>query len=724
MALNFPNSPTDGQKFVDTNGTPWVYETATNSWTAGSVSTGGMIYKGGLDITATPPTGAAAGWTYSVTTGGTANAGFTGLTGNIAKGTQIIYDGTNWQVIANDNPWVKNGTTLAPKTAGDKALSSDVSFTQAGTGAVARTVDAKLKDVVSVKDFGAKGDGTTDDTAAIQAALNSGAKRVIFPAGTYLIGSGQGVVVKSNTAVSGYGATLKNTRFQNPSSRTAKGDALYCGLIVNMGSSDITIEGFTIEGPTPTSISQSNMAYNSIGINIRGQFDRWYIDAVDDTTTGTSKNITIRDCTIYGWYQSGIIADYVDNLLIESCYVHTCGRDGIRLYGCAFFDVSRNRVHNITPGFSNEGIAPNNNSYGIAASRVYRSEAGDGSVNLYRRSQDGLICHNRVTQVPTWKPLDTHGGERITFSHNYVYGGYVGIGIAIGGDSLTTGYVPPKDITVSYNEIRQNQANVATYGNRSGVMVYADAWDDNNRGLDVTVTGNTIEGYGVLNTKGGIEISNFRNVSITGNKIKNCRGSGISFSNDNDNVYIAGNLIQDVVSSAGVCRGIQVQAGFTHDIFVESGQFYQAPGGTTLVAIYSTEVDSAGFTGLRVDANLDYKGNVTPISAPSNLSTLSQNNMVPIAWANVDVSGGAATLRSGRGVASVAWSSTGVVNITLAKAVPSANLTCGLATTRQNADVVCASAPISPTQYAVYTYLAGTLSDKNFCWVLYGVRNT
>ena len=68
-----------------------------------------------------------------------------------------------------------------------------VGFQQAGTGAVATTVQSKLRETVSVKDFGAVGDGVADDTAAIQRAVDAvfaaGGGVVFLPAGVYLIAS-------------------------------------------------------------------------------------------------------------------------------------------------------------------------------------------------------------------------------------------------------------------------------------------------------------------------------------------------------------------------------------------------------------------------------------------------------------------------------------------------------------------------------------------------------
>ena len=116
----------------------------------------------------------------------------------IKDNAQVYIDG----VYQNKDTYSTSGTTLtfteAPPLnssievavartleAVGTADASTVTFTQAGSGAVATTVNAKLQESVSGKDFGAVGDGVTDDRVAIQAAVDSGAKRIYFPAGTY-----------------------------------------------------------------------------------------------------------------------------------------------------------------------------------------------------------------------------------------------------------------------------------------------------------------------------------------------------------------------------------------------------------------------------------------------------------------------------------------------------------------------------------------------------------
>jgi len=62
---------------------------------------------------------------------------------------------------------------------------ASATYNQGGTGASSRTIENKLQETVSVKDFGAVGDGVTDDSTTIQAAIDSGAKKVFIPVGTY-----------------------------------------------------------------------------------------------------------------------------------------------------------------------------------------------------------------------------------------------------------------------------------------------------------------------------------------------------------------------------------------------------------------------------------------------------------------------------------------------------------------------------------------------------------
>lgn len=101
-------------------------------------------------------------------------------------------------------------------------------YTASGTGAVTRTSAGKFADVVSVKDFGAVGDGLTDDTLAIQKALSAG-YHVYVPEGTYLVtstigltssqslyGAGQASVIKAqSTAFNTIEVTGKHTQISN-----------------------------------------------------------------------------------------------------------------------------------------------------------------------------------------------------------------------------------------------------------------------------------------------------------------------------------------------------------------------------------------------------------------------------------------------------------------------------------------------------------------------------
>ena len=85
----------------------------------------------------------------------------------------------------------------------------NIPFDPSGTGAVSRTVGNKLRDTVSVQDFGAVGDGVANDTAAVQAfvlALQTSGSKGFIPAGTYLCTS---QIVVHRACITGEDSVLK-----------------------------------------------------------------------------------------------------------------------------------------------------------------------------------------------------------------------------------------------------------------------------------------------------------------------------------------------------------------------------------------------------------------------------------------------------------------------------------------------------------------------------------
>jgi hypothetical protein len=207
-------------QFLDANGAPLV---------------GGKLYTYAAGTT-TPQV------TYTDFGGGTANANPVILDSrgeaSVWLGTAVykmaLYSATNVLIWTVDN--IGGFATLAQLAA--SGGSNLVGFLQAGTGAVATTVQTKLRESVSVKDFGAVGNGVADDTAAIQAAsdhINSlGGGTLYFPEGDYKITAP--ITVYSNMRVIGAGGTAtKITKTTNTPVAASATTLLVCLFNQSMG---------------------------------------------------------------------------------------------------------------------------------------------------------------------------------------------------------------------------------------------------------------------------------------------------------------------------------------------------------------------------------------------------------------------------------------------------------------------------------------------------------
>jgi hypothetical protein len=144
----------------------------------GNISGGNLRTTGQVSATGNISSG-------NLTTGTITSTGLISTTGNILGANISASGSVSATGNINGNYFVGNGSQLTGIVTTVTTLSSaNLTYTAPFTSSVQRTGQAKYADTVSVKDFGAVGDTFTDDTAAFQAAINTG-KRVYVPTGTY-----------------------------------------------------------------------------------------------------------------------------------------------------------------------------------------------------------------------------------------------------------------------------------------------------------------------------------------------------------------------------------------------------------------------------------------------------------------------------------------------------------------------------------------------------------
>lgn len=129
-----------------------------------------------------------------------------------------------------------------------------IGFMQADAGAVARTTQNKLRDLVSVVDFGADPTGAIDSTTAFAKCSASGATRVFFPQGRYkvtlIVGHGLFEFVdKVGIELVGAGAVFDNT------AQTHAAQAAYTSVFSFERCKGLNVRGISYEGeelPSPS----------------------------------------------------------------------------------------------------------------------------------------------------------------------------------------------------------------------------------------------------------------------------------------------------------------------------------------------------------------------------------------------------------------------------------------------------------------------------------------
>lgn len=317
---------------------------------------------------------------------------------------------SNYVLVINST---NNGVTLVPPSM-LAALGAD--FLQLGTGAELRSVVEKLRDTVSVKDFGALGDGVTDDTAAFAAALATG-KRVFVPSagaasyrvdnlaiptGAVLYGEGSGSRISPFTVGAGDVLTLSNgaidieiyglTFLVDPATYPAK------EVIGGGNNARVTLRDLHFVGGGAYAINiatQSQTIIQRVRVDGAGQSGILLFTAVQ---------CQISDCVVK--METGILAGieiYNGTLCkISGCNVERAGVFGLHFVNCSFCTM----VDNTTWNTDREGINLQDSSNCLVANNLVSWDGAtsiDFGISVY--AQAASASYNSITGNAILRPF-------------------------------------------------------------------------------------------------------------------------------------------------------------------------------------------------------------------------------------------------------------------------------------------------------------------------------
>jgi len=213
-------------------------------------------------------------------------------------------------------------------------------------------------------------------------------------------------------------------------------------------ANNVTIEGIQIVGPDKTTYNGGEYGIYALG-----------------TPGAPIRGLTIHGVNIGSFGNDGIYAKYVANLVVSGSAIHDIVYAGILVISGQTGRIENNLIQRIGV----RGAAANsNNAYGVALTDQGGSPTSDFAVS-----------GNTVEDVPTWHALDTHGGQRISFTNNTIRRSSRAIFITISPSNRAT------NVLVSGNHLL---VPAPVHFNLEAVTTYDT--------VGVTITGNTITGWG------------------------------------------------------------------------------------------------------------------------------------------------------------------------------------------------------------------------------------